>query len=63
MIPGTVLCDVSVGHVTAGLSPVSWRDMDDTERTIPRAVFVIPDEKGTLRRPFFFQFNRVRRDM
>ena len=25
MIPGTVPCDVSAGHVTAGLSPVSWR--------------------------------------
>ena len=25
MIPGTVPCDVPKGHVTAGLSPVSWR--------------------------------------
>ena len=25
MIPGTVPRDVSAGHVTAGLSPVSWR--------------------------------------
>ena len=24
-IPGTVPCDVPEGHVTAGLSPVSWR--------------------------------------
>ena len=25
MTPGTVLCDVSAGHVTEGLYPVSWR--------------------------------------
>ena len=25
MIPGTVTCVMSAGHVTAGLSPVSWR--------------------------------------
>ena len=27
MTPGTVLCVVSEGHDTAGLSPVSWREI------------------------------------
>ena len=37
MIPGTVLCVVSAGHDTAGLSPVSWREIIACTKSRPHS--------------------------